>query len=92
MKRRIRVELGHAWLPAEEAGRLAPGSEITLGVPAGCDAEIVADGRRIARGELTEADGCYCVRADEVMRCGSAGTNCGLSTCGPEADNSDRGQ
>jgi len=89
MKRRIRVELGHAWLPAEEAARLAPGSEITLGAAADCEAEIVADGRRIARGELIVADGGYCVRTDEVMRCGSAGANCGLSTSDPEAGNSD---
>ncbi len=92
MKRRIRVELGHAWLPAEEAARFAPGSEIVLSEPADCDADIVADGRRIARGELVVTDGCYCVRVGEVMRCGLAGANCGLPPSGPEAGNSDRGQ
>lgn len=91
MKRRLRVELGHAWLPAEDAARFGPGSEIALDEPAGCDAEIVADGRRIARGELTVTDGCFCVRADEVMRPGLAGANCGLPRSGLESGQSDRG-
>ena len=30
MKRQLRVELGHAWLVAEDAARLGPGSEIPL--------------------------------------------------------------
>jgi len=90
MKRRLRVELGHAWLRAEDAARFGPGSEITLGAPAGCDAEIFADGRRIARGELAETDGCYCVGIDEVMRLGLAGADCGLPRSGPEVGDSDR--
>jgi len=91
MKCRLRVELGHAWLPAEDTAGFGPGSEIALDGPAGCKAEILAAGRRIARGELTLTDGCYCVRMDEVMRRGLAGANCGLARSGPEVGQSDRG-
>ena len=66
MKRQVRVELGHAWLVAEDAARLGPGSDIELLDAAGGEAEIHADGRRIARGELAAMDGCYCVRICEV--------------------------
>ena len=31
MKSRIRVKLGHVWVPAEKAASLAPGSELLLG-------------------------------------------------------------
>ena len=66
MKRQLRVELGHAWLVAEDAARLAPGSEIALLDAAAGEAEIHCDGRRIARGELAAMDDCLCVRICEV--------------------------
>ncbi len=75
MKRRIRVELGSVWLGAEAAANLAPGSEISLGESAAGEVAIVADGRRIARGELMVTDGCYCVRADEILCPVSQGTD-----------------
>ena len=66
MKRRLRVELGHAWLMAEDAARLGPGSDIELLDAAAGEAEIHADGRRVARGELAVMDDCYCVGICEV--------------------------
>jgi flagellar motor switch/type III secretory pathway protein FliN len=66
MKRRLRVELGHAWLAAGDASRLGPGSEIALLDAAAGEAEIHGDGRRVARGELAAMDGCYCVRVCEM--------------------------
>lgn len=90
MKRQLRVELGHAWLPAKDAAHFGPGSEIVLDEPAGCDAEIVAAGRRIARGELVVTDGCFCVRTDDVMHSGLAAADCGPPRSGPEVGQSDR--
>ena len=66
MKRRLRVELGHAWLVAEDAARLGPGSDIALLDAAAGEAEIRVDGRRVARGELAVMDDCFCVRICEV--------------------------
>jgi flagellar motor switch/type III secretory pathway protein FliN len=66
MKRQLRVELGHAWLVAEDAARLGPGSDIALLDAAAGEAAIHADGLRVARGELAVMDGCYCVRICEV--------------------------
>ena len=66
MKRQLRVELGHAWLLAGDAARLGPCSDIALLDAAAGEAQIHADGRRVARGELAVMDDCYCVRICEV--------------------------
>lgn len=66
MKSQLRVELGHAWLLAGDAAGLGPGSEITLLDAAAGEAQIHADGRRVARGELAVMDDCFCVRICEV--------------------------
>lgn len=68
MKRHVRIDIGRSWLRADEAARLSPGSELLLDVTCGADAEVYADGVRVARGDLAAVDGTYAVRVTEILR------------------------
>jgi len=67
MNRPVRIDVGRSWLRAEEAARLSPGSELLLEPADGAEAELHADGRRIARGELAAVDGMYAVRVTQIV-------------------------
>ena len=68
MTRRVRIDIGRSWLRADEASRLSVGSELLLETGAGGEAEVYADGVRVARGELAAMDGKYAVRVTEIVR------------------------
>jgi flagellar motor switch/type III secretory pathway protein FliN len=70
MTRQVRLDVGRAWLGADEAAVLGPGSELLLERPAGGEAEIYADAVRIATGTLAAIDGKFCVKVSEVRDCG----------------------
>ena len=66
MDRDIRVQLGRAWLAAEEVADLDVGSEIELDSPCEEGVEVYAGNRRIAWGDPAVMDGKLCVRVTQV--------------------------
>jgi len=62
MQRELRIELGRAWLTAEDVGELACGSRIELDSLPDGQADIYLGLRRIARGEPGLMEGNFCVR------------------------------
>ena len=66
MDKELRIELGHAWMPAEEASRLDVGGRIVLDAPPESAWGIYVDGRRIASGSPAVMDGMFCVRVLDV--------------------------
>jgi flagellar motor switch protein FliN len=66
----LRVELGRAHLPPEDAGLLAPGSVVSLDTLVDQPVDIVIEGRLVARGEVLVMDGSFCVRVTELVKQG----------------------
>jgi type III secretion protein Q len=64
----VRVELAGRRLSLDELARLRVGQLLPLGCQATDPVDLVADGRRIARGELVEIEGRLGVRVTQVMR------------------------
>jgi flagellar motor switch protein FliN len=63
----LRIELGRAHLRPDELIDLRNGSVVALDKLAGDSADIYADGRLAARGELVVVDGNFGVRVVEVI-------------------------
>ena len=66
MQKELRIEVGRAWLPAEEVAKLDVGGRVALnGLPGG-PWVILAEGVRIASGTPAVADDAFCVHVREV--------------------------
>lgn len=61
------IELGRAQVPLEQAAALGQGSVVTLDAMVDQAVDIKAGGRLIARGEVLELDGSFCVRVTELV-------------------------
>jgi flagellar motor switch protein FliN len=66
------IELGRAHVPHEQAAALGKGSVVTLEALVDQAVDIKAGGRLIARGEVIELDGSFCVRVTELIEKGGA--------------------
>ncbi|HEY0100556.1 MAG TPA: type III secretion system cytoplasmic ring protein SctQ [Pyrinomonadaceae bacterium] len=64
----VRVELAERRLSLDELARLRVGQLLPLGCQATDPVDLVADGRRVARGELVEIEGRLGVRVTQVLR------------------------
>lgn len=64
----VRVELAERRLSLDELARLRVGQLLPLGCEATDPVDLLADGRRVARGELVEIEGRLGVRVTEVLR------------------------
>ena len=72
MDKDIRVQLGRAWLSAEDVACLDVGSEIELDSPCEEGVEVYAGTRRIAWGDPAVMDGAFCVRVRQVGEAAAA--------------------
>ena len=64
---RVTVEVGRARLPLAELVELGPGSLVVLDREAHEPADILVNGKVVARGEIVTMDGYYGVRITEVQ-------------------------
>lgn len=64
----VRVELAERRLSLDELARLRVGQLLPLGCQPTDPVDLVADGRRVARGELVEIEGRLGVRVTQVLR------------------------
>jgi flagellar motor switch protein FliN/FliY len=64
---RVTVEVGRARVPLAELVALAPGSVVTLDREAHEAADILVNGKVVARGEVVTLDGHYGVRVTSVL-------------------------
>lgn len=62
----IWAELGQAKLPLKELLKLSEGSVIELGRPINEPIDLMAQGVRIARGEVVIVDDCFAIRIKEI--------------------------
>ncbi len=70
---RVTVEVGSARLRVRDVLQFAKGSVIELDRAAGEPADLLVNGRLLARGEVTVVDDRLAVRVVEVVQAGSAG-------------------
>lgn len=63
----VTVEIGRTRLPVRQVLDLTPGAVLELDRPAGSPADILVNGRLIARGEVVVVDEDYGVRVTEVI-------------------------
>ena len=63
----VRIDLGRTHLPAVEALAMGAGDLVELDAPVEDFANIYANGRLVARGEMAELNGKFCVRIREVI-------------------------
>jgi flagellar motor switch protein FliN/FliY len=61
------IELGRAQVPLSQAKSLGPRSVVSLDALADETVSIFIAGRLVARGEVLELDGHYCVRVTELV-------------------------
>jgi flagellar motor switch protein FliN/FliY len=64
---RVTVEIGRTRMPLSELVELGPGSLITLDREAHEPADILVNGKIVARGEVVTVDGTYGVRITRVL-------------------------
>ena len=60
------VELGRVEMPLGEIVKLAQGSVLKLGRPISSPVDLMAQGVRVARGEVVIVDDCFAVRIKEI--------------------------
>ena len=65
---RVTVQIGRASMPLGELVRLAPGSLVPLDREAHEPADILVNGRVVARGEVVTIDHAYGVRITSVVK------------------------
>lgn len=63
----LTTEIGRARLPLREVLSLTPGSVLELDRAAGSPADILVNGRLVARGEVVVVDEDYAVRVTEIV-------------------------
>lgn len=61
------IELGRTRLPSSEAAGLGPRSLVSLEALVDEPVDILIAGRLVARGEVLELDGNYCIRVTEMI-------------------------
>lgn len=61
------IELGRARMPSSQAAGLGPGTVVSLESLADEPVDIFIAGRLVARGEVLELDGNYCIRVTELV-------------------------
>ena len=64
----VTVEVGRRRLPLSELARLGPGSLVVLDREAHEPADVLVNGKVVARGEIVMIDGSYGVRVTQVLR------------------------
>lgn len=62
----VSVELGRVTMPIGQLLRLGEGAVVELNRPVTGPIDLVANGVRIARGEVVVVDGCFAVRITQV--------------------------
>jgi flagellar motor switch protein FliN/FliY len=65
--RNLRIELGRARLPWEQAEQLGPGSVVSLESLIDDPVNVYLGQRLVARGEVLVLDGCFCIRVTELF-------------------------
>ncbi len=68
----LRIELGRAKVPRDEAGKLGAGSVVSLETLVDEPVDIVVGGRLIAQGEVLVLDGSFCIRVTKLIACHEA--------------------
>ena len=63
----LAVEIGRTTMTIRQTLAIAPGTVIALDKPAGEPVDLLANGRRIARGEVVAVDEEFGLRITEVM-------------------------
>ena len=63
----LTVELGRARLPVRQVLELTPGAVLELDRSAGAPADVMVNGRLIARGEVVVVDEDYGIRITEIV-------------------------
>lgn len=63
----LTAEIGRTRLPVREVLELIPGSILELDRPAGSPADVMVNGRLVARGEVVVVDDEYAVRIIEIV-------------------------
>lgn len=63
----LTVEIGRTRLPVREVLELMPGTVLELDRSAGAPADIMVNGRLVARGEIVVVDDEYAVRVSEIV-------------------------
>ena len=66
----LTVEIGRAKLPVRQVLELVPGAVIELDRVAGSPADLMVNGRLIARGEVVVVDEDYGLRVTEIVDLG----------------------
>ena len=64
----VTVEVGHARIPLSMLTRLGPGSLLELERESHEPADVLVNGKIVARGEIVTIDDCYGVRITSVER------------------------
>ena len=65
--RNLRIELGRARMPWEQAAKLGPGSVVSLEALVDDPVNIFIGERLVAHGEVLVLDGCFCIRVTQLM-------------------------
>ncbi|MEX0675757.1 MAG: FliM/FliN family flagellar motor switch protein [Pirellulales bacterium] len=63
----LRIELGRAKVPRDEAAKFGRGSVVSLQTLVDEPVDIVAGGRLIAKGEVLVLDGSFCIRVTKLI-------------------------
>ncbi len=61
----LRIDLGRAWLAAEDVARIEPGCVIELDRRVGHNVDVYAGGRLVASGQAVAVDGARVYVADD---------------------------
>jgi flagellar motor switch protein FliN/FliY len=64
----LTIELGRARLTTAQAANLGPGDVVALETLVDQPVDILVGGRLVARGEVLELDGNFCIRVTELIR------------------------
>lgn len=64
----VSAELGRVSMPLGEMMRLGPGAVVKLDRPVSAAVELLAQGVRVAVGEVVVVDDCFAVRIKEIER------------------------
>jgi flagellar motor switch protein FliN/FliY len=64
----IAVDIGHKQMPLVEVAELGVGSIVVFDRMVGEPVDLVANGRKVAAGEIIEVDGRFALRVTEIRR------------------------
>jgi flagellar motor switch protein FliN/FliY len=63
----LTAEIGRTRLPVRQVLELAPGAVLELDRTAGSPADVMVNGRLVARGEVVVVDEAYGIRVTEIV-------------------------